>query len=135
MSSAHKHIAAFIYLLNNKPELFSIEDRQNLANKITEDEDFGKISELLLAWCEEKSEINNALQQVCSTLPDNESHLPGAFIGGLFGGPIGAAGLFSGSFAEFAEAKAEFEKNLRETLINSLRQSSPPENPKPKTLS
>jgi hypothetical protein len=37
----------------------------------------------------------------------------------------GIAGTFSTS-----ETKTEDEKNLRETLLNSLRQSSPPENPK-----
>jgi hypothetical protein len=114
MTFAYKNIKAFIQLLENSPELFNAQDRQTLADKIPED--IESISESLLAWCEQRPEINDALRQVRRTLPDDEPQSKGP----------------GGTFPD-APTRAEYEKNLRETLINALRQSSPPENPKPKT--
>ncbi len=114
MTFAYKNIKAFIDLLQNTPKLFNTQDRQNLADKIPED--IEDISESLLAWCEKRPEINDALRQVRRNLTDDEPQSKGP----------------GGTFPD-ASTQEEYEKNLRETLINALRQSSPPENPKPKT--
>ena len=114
MKFAYKNIQAFIDLLKNTPELFSIQDRQTLADKSPED--IEEISEVLLAWCKQRPEINDALRQVRRNLPDDEPQFKG--VGGTF---------------PDTQTQAEFEKNLRQTLINALRQSSPPETPKPTT--
>ena len=114
MTFAYKNIEAFIHLLQNTPELFNTQDRETLADKIPED--IESISESLLAWCEQRPEINNALQQVRITLPEDKYKSRGA--GGTFPN---------------AQTQEEYEKNLRETYINTLRQSSPPDNPKPQT--
>ena len=114
MKFAYKNIKAFTCLLQNTPELLSIQDRQTLTDNIPED--IESISESLLAWCEQRPEINNALRQVRRTLPEDK-YKPRAV---------------GGSFPD-AQTQAEYEKHLRGTLINALRQSSPPENPKPKT--
>ena len=115
MTFAYKNIEAFIDLLQNTPELFNTQDRQILADKIPED--IESISESLLAWCEQRPEINDALRKMRRNLTDDEPQ----FIRGA-----------GGTFPD-AQTQAEYEKNLRETLINALRQSSPPETPKPKT--
>lgn len=112
MTFAYKNIKAFIHLLENTPELFNTENRQTLADKIPED--IEDISESLLAWCEQRPEINDALRQVRRTLPDDKYKSRG--VGGTF---------------PDARTQAKDEKNLRETLINAIRQSSLPENPKP----
>ena len=114
MTFAYKNIHAFIDLLQNTPELFSTQDRETLADKITVD--IESISESLLAWCEQRPEINDALRKVRRSLPDDETQTKGP--GGTFPN---------------VQTQAEFEKNLRETLINALRQSSPLENLKPET--
>ncbi|NER91838.1 MULTISPECIES: hypothetical protein [unclassified Moorena] len=115
MTFAQKNVKAFIKLLKNNPDLLNTQDRQTLLDKIPED--FQEISKLLLDWCNKLPEINTALQQVRRSLPDDE--------------PIGerpAAAAFP-----TAETKAEYEKNLKEELLNALRQSSPPETEKPNT--
>ncbi len=114
MTFVYKNIEAFIHLLLNTPELFNTQDRETLADKIPEDVE--EISESLLAWCEKRPEINDALRQLRRSLPDGEPQSKG--VGGTF---------------PDAPTQAEYEKHLRETLINALRQSSPPENPKTKT--
>ncbi|NEO14419.1 MULTISPECIES: hypothetical protein [unclassified Moorena] len=116
MTFAQKNVKAFIHLLQNTPGLFNTQDRQTLAEKIPED--IEEISELILDWCDEQlPEINDALQQVRRSFPDDE--------------PIKELGP-GGTFPT-PETKAEDEKNLRETLINELRKSSPPETKKPNT--
>jgi hypothetical protein len=114
MTFIYKNIEAFIDLLQNTPELFNSQDRQTFADKIPED--IEAISESLLAWCEKRPEILDALRQVRRNLPEEEPQFKG--VGGTF--PDG-------------QTQEEYEKHLRETLINGLRRSSPPENPKPKT--
>ncbi len=114
MTFAYKNIKAFIDLLENTPELLNTQDRQILADKIPDD--IEKISEELLTWCEKRAEIYDALRQVRRSLPDDAPQSKG--VGGIF---------------PDEQTQAEYEKNLRETLINALRQSSPPETPKPKT--
>ncbi len=114
MKFAYKNIEAFIQLLENTQELFNTQDRQTLADKIPED--IEDISESLLAWCEKRPEIHDALRQVRRSLPDDEP---------LHRGP-------GGTFPD-AQTQASDEKNLRETLINALRQSSPPDKPQPQT--
>ena len=115
MTFAYKNIKAFIYLLQNTPELFSTQDRQTIVDKIPED--IESISEILLAWCKQRPEINDTLRQVHRNLTDDEPQFM-----------RGAGGTFPD-----AKTQAEDEKNLREALLNNLRQSSLPETPKPKT--
>ena len=115
MKFAYKNIEAFIQLLENTPELFNTQDRQTLADKIPED--IEEISEFLLAWCEQRLEIMDALRQVRRNLPyyyEEKSKGSGGCIGSIIK----------------KITQAEHEQNLRETLINALRQSSPPTNPK-----
>ncbi|EGJ29831.1 MULTISPECIES: hypothetical protein [Moorena] len=114
MTFAQKNVKAFIKLLKNNPDLLNIQDRQTLEDKIPED--IEEISELLLAWCEQRPEINGALEQVRRSLPDHE--------------PIGEKGI--GGTVPTPETKAEYENNVKEELLNALRKSSPPENPEPK---
>ena len=121
MTFAYKNIEAFIDLQQKTPELFNTQDRQTLADKIPED--IEEISESLLAWCEQRPEINDALQQERITLSEDkyksrEDKYKSRAAGGTF---------------PDAQTQAEYEIHLRETLINALRQSSPPETSKPKT--
>ena len=116
MKFAYKNIGAFIQLLENTQELFNTQDRQTLADKIPEDIEL--ISEFLLAWCKKRPEINNALRQVRRTLPDDKYNSRG----------------FGFDDTETEEEQEKYEANLRRTLINALRQSSPPEKPKSQTL-
>ena len=113
MIFVYKNIEAFIQLLETTPELLNSQDRQTLADDIPEG--LEDISESLLAWCEKRPEIYDALQKVRITLPDDK-YIRGP--GGTF--PNG-------------QTQEEYEKNLRETYINALRRSSPPENPQPTT--
>ncbi len=115
MGFAYKNIEAFIHLLQNNPELFSTQDRQTLADKISKD--IEEISAALLAWCEQRPEINDALRQERRTLANDKDESRGA----------------GGTFPD-TQTQAEYEIKLRETLNNALRQSSSPENPKLKTL-
>ncbi len=114
MKFAYKNIEAFIQLLENTQEPFKTQDIQTLADNISED--IESISESLLAWCEQRPEINDVLRQLRRRLPDDETQSKGP-----------------GSTFPNAQTQEEYEKNLRETLINALRQSSPPENPQPQT--
>ncbi|NEP50805.1 MAG: hypothetical protein F6K65_19160 [Moorea sp. SIO3C2] len=115
MTFAQQNLEAFIILIKDNPEILNTQDRPIFPDKIPED--IEKISELLLAWCKQRPEINGALEQVRRTLPDHE--------------PSGEKGI-GGTFPT-DKTKAEDEKNLKETLINELRKSSPPENQKPNT--
>ncbi|NEP35873.1 hypothetical protein [Moorena sp. SIO3B2] len=115
MKFAQKNVNAFIQLLQNTPELINTQDRQTLAEKIPED--IEKISEFILAWCKQRPEINGALEQVRRSLPDDE--------------PIGEKGI-GGKFPT-PEAKADYEKNVKEELLNALRKSSTEETEKPNT--
>ncbi len=112
MTFAYKNIQAFINLLQNNPELFSTQDRETLADKIPED--IESLSEVLLVWCKQRPEINGALRQVRRTLPEDKYKSRGA--GGTFPN---------------AQTQEEYGKNLRESYINALRQSSPSANSNP----
>ena len=107
MTFAHKNVKAFIHLLQNTPELFSYHDRQSLADQIPED--IEEISASILAWCEQRPEINNALREIRRTLGEYNFTERGP----------------GGTFPDF-KTHAEDERNLKETLLNALRQSSPP---------
>ena len=76
MTFASKNIEAFIHLLQNTPELFNTQDRQTLVDQIPED--IESISEFLLAWCEQRPEINVALQQVLAKDPAERPTSPGS---------------------------------------------------------
>lgn len=115
MKFAYTNIKAFIDLLQNNPEIFNTQDTLALAEKIPEN--IEKTSECLLAWCKERPEIDRTLKAVRRNLPEEQPTSRGA--GGVFPTP---------------ETQAVDEKNLREALLNALRQSSYTGNPKPKTL-
>ena len=115
MKFAYKNIKAFTCLLQNNPELLSIQDRQTLTDNIPED--IESISKYLLAWCQQRPEINDALRQVRRTLPDDKNK----------------SKRFGFDDTETEEEQEEYEANLRITLINALRKSSPPEKPKSQT--
>ncbi len=115
MKFAYKNIKAFTCLLQNTPELFNSKERQTLADNIPED--IESILKFLLAWCKQRPEINDALRQVRRTLPDDKNKSKG----------------FGFDETETEEEQEKYEANLRITLINALRQSSPPENPKSQT--
>ena len=115
MKFVYKNIRAFTCLLQNTPEIMSIQDRLTLEKNIPEDAE--EISEFLLAWCQQQPEINNALRQVRRTLPDEKNKSKG----------------FGFDDTETEEEQEKYEANLRITLVNALRQSSPPEKPKSQT--
>ena len=118
MKFAYKNIEAFIQLLENNQELFNtqdIQDRQTLADKIPED--IESISESLLAWCKQRPKINDNLRQVRRSLTNDKYKSRG----------------FGFDDTETEEEQEEYEANLRTTLINALRPSSPPEKPKSQT--
>ena len=109
MKFADKNIKAFTCLLQNTPEILSIQDRQTLADNIPED--IEELSEFILVWCQKRPEINDALRKVCRTLPDDKNKSKG----------------FGFNDTETEEQQEEYEANLRITFINALRLSSPPE--------
>ncbi len=104
MRFAYKNIKAFTCLLQNTPELLSIQDRQTLADNIPKD--IESISEYLLVWCQQRPEINGALRQARRTLPDDKNKSKG----------------FGFDDTETEEEQEKYEANLRITLINALRQ-------------
>ncbi|NEQ79813.1 MAG: hypothetical protein F6K26_05985 [Moorea sp. SIO2I5] len=114
MTFAQKNLEAFTILIKDNPDLLNTQDRQTLQDKISED--IEKISDFILAWCEQRPQINGALEQVRRSLPDHE--------------PIGEKGI--GGTVPTPETKAENEKNVKEELSNALRQSTPLETEKPK---
>ncbi len=116
MEAENQFLSAFQQLLNTQPELFKDSERTELEALITSlPNDTEQLADAIARWCNSHSEINQALMQI----------MTGSFTSE---GVRGIAGTFSTS-----ETKTEDEKNLRETLLNSLRQSSPPDNPQPQT--
>lgn len=107
MSFAHDNLEAFINLLQNSPNLFAGQNLGSLADNLPEG--IEEISEYLLACCEEMPEIDSSLKKVRRTLKQ----------GALLSEERGPGGAFPDN-----KTKAEYEKNLRETLLNALRQSS-----------
>ena len=112
MEAENKLLLAFQQLLNTQPELLKDSERRELeALIISLPNDTKQLADAIAPWCASHSEINNALMQI----------LVGEKVRGI-------AGTYPSP-----ETKSEDEKNLREELLNALRQSSPPDNPKPKT--
>ena len=114
MEAKNKFLTAFQQLLKSKPKLLKDSERKELEGLITSlPNDATQLAEAIIPWCPSHSEINNALMQILSDSSKNNR---------------GIAGTFSTT-----DTQAKDEKNLRETLINALRQSSLPEKPKPRT--
>lgn len=112
MEAENQFLSAFQQLLNTQPELFKDSERRELEALIASlPNDTEQLADAIARWCASHSEINNVLMQI----------LAGEKVRGIVG------------TYPSPETKTEDEKNLRETLLNSLRQSSPPENPQPKT--
>ncbi|WP_424102109.1 hypothetical protein [Moorena producens] len=108
-------IKNFIKLINTQPDLFSEQDRNELEAIITplSNDDVDGLADEIDNWCTSHPAIDNALNVLLANKAIGEEGP-----GGTFPTP---------------ETKPEDEKNLRETLINELRKSSPPETQKPNT--
>ena len=112
MEAENQFLTAFQQLLNTQPELLKDSERRELEALIASlPNDTEQLADAIAPWCASHSEINNALMQI----------LAGEKVRGI-------AGTYPSP-----ETKSEDEKNLREELLNALRQSSPPDNPKSKT--
>ncbi|MDJ0712870.1 MAG: hypothetical protein QNJ54_01460 [Prochloraceae cyanobacterium] len=112
MEAENKLLLAFQQLLNIQPELIKDSERTELeALIISLPNDTKQLADAIARWCNSHSQINHALMEIMASE-----------------GSRGIAGTFS-----TPEIQLEDEKNLRSTLINALRQSSPPEKPKPPT--
>ena len=109
MEAENKLLSAFQQLLNTQPELLKDSERRELETLITSlPNDTKQLADAIAPWCASHSEINNTLMELLASVSSK-----------------GIAGTFS--------TRETKEKNLRETLINALRQSSPSETPKPTT--
>ncbi|AOY82460.1 hypothetical protein BJP36_23670 [Moorena producens JHB] len=107
-------ISAFEQLLDTQAELFKDSEKMELEALITSlPNDTKQLADAITRWCISHSDINNALM---------------ALIASKRIGELGPGGTFPTD-----KTKAEDEKNLKETLINELRKSSPPETEKPNT--
>ncbi|NEQ89016.1 MAG: hypothetical protein F6K26_56805 [Moorea sp. SIO2I5] len=108
-------IKNFIQLIKTRPDLFSEEDRNKLEAIITplSNHDMDGLADEIDNWCTSDSVIDDALDVLLASQAIGE---------------LGPGGAFPTD-----ETKAEEEKNLKETVINALRKSSPPETQKPNT--
>jgi len=106
-------IGNFIKLINTQPDIFSEQDRNELEAIITplSNDDVDELADKIDNWCTSHPVIDDALNGL--TNPSGRRTPGGAF--------------------PTDETKAEEEKNLKETVINALRKSSPPETQKPNT--
>ncbi|AOX01226.1 hypothetical protein BJP34_18865 [Moorena producens PAL-8-15-08-1] len=114
MALENQFLSAFKQLLDTQPELFKDSERTELEGLITSlPNDTEQLVDGITQWCASYSDIHNTLMPLLAskTIPEK--------------GP--------GGTVPTPETKAENEKNLKEELINALRQSSPPENPEPNT--
>jgi len=108
MSIYAETITAFTHLLENKPELFSTQDRANLDKLITPlADDTVSMSNALSTWCESLPEIDEALLEIQDTL------FPEVKI------ERGAGGT------PHPEITPEKERKLRENLINAIKLNPP----------
>ncbi len=112
MQAEYQILSAFQQLLNAQPDLFADSDRTELEELMTASpNETDRLAEAIGRWCTSRSNINNALMALISDPSTNNRGIGGTF--------------------PDAQTREEYEKNLRDTLLNSLRQSSPPESPKP----
>ncbi|WP_424100116.1 hypothetical protein [Moorena producens] len=112
MALENQFLSAFKQLLDTEPELFKDSERTELEGLITSlPSDTEQLVDGIARWCASHSDIDNSLRSLIKDKP-----------------PFRGAG----SAFPTSEAKAEYEKNYREELINVLRQSTPPETEKPK---
>ena len=104
----------FIQLIKTRPELFSEKERNQLEAIITPlSNDVEGLADEIDNWCASHPVIDDALNARLASQPIGER---------------GPGGIFPSS-----EPKADYERDLQKELLNALRQSSPPETPKPKT--
>ena len=108
MSIYAETITAFNHLLENKPELFSTQDRADLDKLITPlADDTAGMSNALSTWCESLPKIDEAL------LESQDALFPEVKI------ERGAGGT------PHPEITPEDERKLREQLINVIRRNTP----------
>ncbi|NEP53334.1 MAG: hypothetical protein F6K65_32855 [Moorea sp. SIO3C2] len=109
-----KLLSAFKQLLDTQPELFKDSERTELEGLITSlPNDTEQLLDGITQWCASHSDIHNTLMALLASIKSAKKG-----IGGTVPTP---------------ETKAEYEKNLKEELLNVLRKSSPPETEKPNT--
>jgi len=115
MKINNKFLSAFKKLLDTQPELFKDSERTELEVLITSlPNDTEQLADGIARWCVCNSEINNTLMRLLGSKPIADKGIGGKF--------------------PTAEAKADYEKNdVKEELLNAIRQSSPPETEKPNT--
>jgi hypothetical protein len=108
MSIYAETITAFNHLLENKPELFSTQERADLDKLIMPlADDMAGMSNALATWCESLPEIDDAL------LETQDALFPEVRI------ERGAGGT------SHPEITPENERKLREQLINAIRRNNP----------
>ena len=114
MEAENQFLSAFQQLLNTQPELFKDSERRELEALIASlPNDIEQLADAIVRWVASHSEINNALMALIASQPSKER----------------------GGFGTFPDPnnKSEDDKNQQQTLLNALRKSSIPNNPKPKT--
>ncbi len=115
MKSEIQAIRNFIKLINSQPELFSEQHLNELEAIITplSNHDVEGLLDKIENWCKSNPVINDALNVLVGSKP-----IPEKGIGGKL---------------PTAEAKADYEKNdVKEEVLNAIRQSTPLETEKPK---
>ncbi len=116
MEAENQFLSAFQQLLKTKPESLKDSERTELEGLITSlPNDPRQLAEAIADWSAAHSKINHALKQILEGSLTSENSRE---IAGNYPSP---------------ETQAEFEKNLRENLLNSLRQISSSVNPQPET--
>ena len=114
MKNNNKFLSVFKKLLETQPELFKDSERTELEALITSlPNDTEKLVDRITQWCASHSDIHNTLMPLIASITSAEK------------GP--------GGTVPNPETEAENQKNLKEELINALRQSTPPETQKPNT--
>ncbi|EGJ34737.1 MULTISPECIES: hypothetical protein [Moorena] len=110
-----QEIGNFIKLINSQPDIFSEQDRNELEAIITplSNHDVEGLLDKIENWCKSNPVIDDALNVLVGSQPIREKG-----IGGTVATP---------------EAKADYEKNVKEELLNALRKSSTEETEKPNT--
>ncbi|OLT60502.1 hypothetical protein [Moorena bouillonii] len=113
MALENQFLSALKQLLETEPELFKDSERTKLEGLITSlPSDTKQLVDGIARWCASHSDIDNSLKSLIKDKP-----------------PFRGAG----SAFPTPEAKAEYEKNSKEELLNAIRKSSPPETKKPNT--
>ncbi|NEO21848.1 hypothetical protein [Moorena sp. SIO4A5] len=114
MKINNKFLSAFKKLLDTQLELFKDSERTELEALITSlPSDTEQLADGIARWCASHSDINNTLMPII-----DEKTIAEKGIGGTVPTP---------------ETEAENDNNVKEVLLNAIRQSTPTETEKPNT--